>query len=84
MPRRRFAEDYERLREMLAEARAASGLTQAQVARRLGRSQSFVSKYEMGERRIDLIEFLALAEVLGLDAGHAIRTLQPRIRRKLK
>lgn len=84
MPWRRFAEDYERLREMLAEARVTSGLTQAEVARRLGRSQSFVSKYEMGERRIDLIEFLVLAEVVGLDVVRAIRTLQPRIRRKLK
>lgn len=61
---------------MLIDARVAGGLTQAELARRLGRHQSFVSKYERGERRIDVIEFIALAKALNLDPGKVIGRLQ--------
>lgn len=44
--------------------RREKGLTQAQVAARLDRPQSFVSKYESGERRLDLIELRAVADAL--------------------
>ena len=46
-----------RLRELLTEARSNAGLKQLDVAGRLGRPQSFVSKYEGGERRLDVVEF---------------------------
>lgn len=39
-------------------AREAAGVTQGELARRLGKPQSFVSKAEMGERRLDVVEFL--------------------------
>lgn len=39
-------------------AREARGITQQELARRLGKPQSFVSKAEMGERRLDVVEFL--------------------------
>ena len=42
-------------------------MTQAFVADRLGKPQSFVSKYETGERRVDVVEFLRLADVIGFD-----------------
>jgi transcriptional regulator with XRE-family HTH domain len=45
------------------------------VARRLGRPQSFVSKYESGERRLDIVEFLEVAEAIGFDAGELIAAL---------
>lgn len=50
-------------------------MTQAQVANKLRRYQSFVATVESGQRRIDVIEFLAFAEAIGFDAGKAIREL---------
>ncbi|MCR6671278.1 helix-turn-helix domain-containing protein [Devosia ginsengisoli] len=47
--------------------RKAQGLTQADVALRIGRPQSFVAKYEGGERRIDVVEFLTVAKALNAD-----------------
>ena len=55
---------YEKFRKLLIEARQKSGLTQAEVAARLGVSQSFVSKYELGERRLDVIELLRITDIL--------------------
>ena len=48
------------------------GLTQAQVAEVLGRPQYFVAKYEGGERRLDVIEFLDVTEILEIDACELI------------
>ena len=42
-------------------------MTQQAVADRLGKPQSFVAKYENGERRLDVVEFLEIAEVLDVD-----------------
>jgi transcriptional regulator with XRE-family HTH domain len=58
---------YQRFRELLIEARKAADLTQADVAKRLGQPQSFVSKYERGERRLDVIELAQVARALGID-----------------
>ncbi len=81
MPRSVYKREYKRLLEMLIEARRSAGLTQAQVAKRLGRHQSFVSKYERAERRIDVIEFVELARVLNLDLESALQNLhKPRAR----
>jgi transcriptional regulator with XRE-family HTH domain len=57
--------EYRRMLERLREARLAAGLTQAQVAKRLGKPQSFVSKVELGERRLDPIELRRFAELYG-------------------
>lgn len=69
---------HRKLRELLIAARKKAGLTQAEVAERLGRPQSFVAKYEGGERRLDVIEFLAVAGVLGADPGKLIKTIAKR------
>jgi transcriptional regulator with XRE-family HTH domain len=61
--------------EVLVERRRALGLTQAEVARELGEYQSFVARYESGQRRIDVIEFLELAEILKFDAATVVRRL---------
>ncbi len=58
---------YKRFRALLVAERKAHGLTQVQVAERLGKPQSFVTKYELGERRLDVVEFLYLADVIGFD-----------------
>jgi transcriptional regulator with XRE-family HTH domain len=58
---------YDKLQKALIEARHAAGLTQAEVAVRLHKHQSFVSKYEMGERKLDVIELADLCFILQLD-----------------
>jgi len=66
-------------RQMLVDARSAKGLMQAELAERLNKTQSFVSKYERGERRIDFPEFVAIADALELDLLAFIETYRARI-----
>jgi transcriptional regulator with XRE-family HTH domain len=68
------------LLELLLAAREKAGLTQQQLADRLGKPQSFISKYEGGERRIDVIEFIAIADALDMDASRAIRDVRAKYR----
>lgn len=58
---------YAAFRQVMVDARDRQGLTQAELARRLGRPQSFVSKYESGERRLDIVEFLSACSALGIE-----------------
>ncbi|WP_217578778.1 helix-turn-helix transcriptional regulator [Mesorhizobium sp. GbtcB19] len=67
MPRSLRSPRQRRLLKELIAARKSKGLTQSQVAEVLGRPQSFVAKYEGGERRLDVIEFLDVTEVLDID-----------------
>jgi transcriptional regulator with XRE-family HTH domain len=67
---------YTLLRSLLIDARKAKGLSQAALAHELGRLQTFVSKYERGERRLDLVEFLEVTAALGVDPHKVIRKLQ--------
>ena len=60
---------------LLIGARRDAGLTQAEIANRLGRPQSYVSKYENGERRLDVIEFLEVAAAVEKDPIRIIRKL---------
>ena len=62
-----FTERYNRFRLSLIEARKAKNLTQVDLADSLKRPQSFVSKYERGERRLDVVEFFEVARALGID-----------------
>ncbi|MBX3582870.1 MAG: helix-turn-helix transcriptional regulator [Rhizobiaceae bacterium] len=68
------------LRELLIEARKSAGLAQHEVATRMGRPQSFVAKYEGGERRIDVVEFIAIAGALGLDPKQLFGRLLKKVR----
>jgi transcriptional regulator with XRE-family HTH domain len=56
-------------------ARKSAGLTQQEVAKRLKRPQSFVAKYEGGERRIDVVEFLTISRALGADPVRLLKSL---------
>jgi transcriptional regulator with XRE-family HTH domain len=58
--------DQIRLRDLLKTSRIEAGLTQQQLARRLSVPQSFVSKYESGERRLDLIELRSICKAIGM------------------
>ena len=59
---------YVAFRRLMADARERKGLTQAELAARLGKPQSFVSKYEGGERRLDVVEFVLVCSALGVEA----------------
>lgn len=67
--------EHQALRELLIAARRKAGLTQYEVAERLGRPQSFVAKVEGGERRLDVIEFIAVVKALGADPVKLMRKL---------
>jgi len=58
---------YEVFRNLLTEARKGNGLTQVELAKRLGLPQSFVSKYETGERRLDVTEFIEIAKAIEIN-----------------
>jgi transcriptional regulator with XRE-family HTH domain len=58
---------YEVLCEVLVNARNEAGLTQRQLAQKLGRAHTFIAKVELGERRLDVIEFIDLARALRVD-----------------
>ena len=66
----------EELLVLLRGARERADLTQAQVAERLGRPQSFVAKVEGGERRLDVIEFIGLAKALGVRPAEIVKALE--------
>lgn len=76
MPRTLSSALQGRLAELLTREREAAGLTQAQVAARLGRHQPFISTIEAGQRRVDVVEFLELAEAIGFDPCTLIEDLR--------
>lgn len=61
-----YSKEYSLFLEQLRNAREEKGLTQTEVAERLGQTQSFVSKVERGERRIDIVELRTLCIALDL------------------
>jgi len=65
---------YKKFRELLVGVRKAAGLTQAELSQKLSRPQSFVSKYERGERRLDVIEFGEVAKALSVDPAKLLDT----------
>jgi transcriptional regulator with XRE-family HTH domain len=77
-----FSPRYRKLRQLLIQARTKRGLSQMALAERLGRPQTFVSKYERGERRLDLVEFLEIAETLKADAHDILGHVQAVVRRR--
>lgn len=63
---------------MLVKHRKQADITQQQLSRALGRPQSFVSKYERGERRLDVIEFLEVCGHLEADAYTILKAVDPK------
>jgi transcriptional regulator with XRE-family HTH domain len=67
--------EHRALLDLLVQARDNAGLTQQQVAKRLRKPQSFVAKYEGGERRLDVLEFISVARALDADPVKILRAL---------
>lgn len=70
-----YERSYAAFTELLKEERRNAGLTQAALAKKLRRPQSYVSKYERGDRRLDVIEFIEVARVIGFDVHDFLRKL---------
>lgn len=75
MTRSVFLKSYGTLTTCLVDARTAAGVTQWELAARLGRPQSFVSKVESGDRRLDVIEFLQIIKALNVEPEPIIQSL---------
>jgi transcriptional regulator with XRE-family HTH domain len=64
-----------KLRQLLIAAREASGLNQTQLGKAVGRSQSFVSNYERGQRRLDLPDLILVCRVMEVEPTELLRQL---------
>jgi transcriptional regulator with XRE-family HTH domain len=75
MPKSLFTKRYTIFREHLQQARIDAGLTQNELAKKLGWDQTYVSKIERGVRRVDVVELMGICDVLGLDSGEFVKNL---------
>jgi transcriptional regulator with XRE-family HTH domain len=62
--------------ELLVQARKDASITQVELGKRLGQRQTFVSKFELGERRLDVAEFVAVSRAIGADPYEIIRNAE--------
>jgi transcriptional regulator with XRE-family HTH domain len=69
---------YKTLIEALALARRTAGISQTDLAARLGKRQQFVSKYESGERRLDAVELVDICRALNLEVESLLREVATR------
>ena len=70
------AKHYRIFRELLKQKRIEKGISQIELGKRLGIRQTVVSKFELGERRLDLVETLYTCEALGIDTSKFIKELK--------
>lgn len=75
MSRSRRSPRQVRLQELLSSGRVAAGMTQQDLAERLKRPQSFVSKYESGERRVSVVELVEISDAIGVDPRRIVGDL---------
>jgi len=75
MSKAKFSPTYTRLTQLLVERRIMAGLSQIDVAATLGKPQSYVSKIESGERRLDVVEFVEFARALGADPVRMLKAV---------
>lgn len=76
MPKSVHSERHKLVASAIAGQRGSKGLSQAQVARALGRHQPFIANIESGGRRVDLVELLDIAAIIGLDVQALVEALQ--------
>jgi transcriptional regulator with XRE-family HTH domain len=74
-----FTREYRVLLQLLHDARERAGVTQVELAERLGRSQSFVSKCERGETRIDLVQLHEICRILKKPLVDFVRDYEKRL-----
>ena len=77
-----YSKSYDLFLRSLRNARVESGLSQKDVAHRMARTQSFVSKCERGERRIDIIELRSFCDAIGLGLSNFVIALEKELAKK--
>ena len=75
MPRSTFSEPYAEMLRTLVNARRAAGMHQTDLADQLGKPQSFVSKVERGERRLEVIELILVVRAIGVNEVSCLRAV---------
>lgn len=70
-----YSIEYQMVIKALREARVAGHITQEELGKALGRPQSFIAKVENGERRLDIVEFVHLCQLVGIDPVSIINKL---------
>lgn len=79
-----FTVEYSELLRLLKEIRRSTNVTQVELAEKLGQSQSFVSKCERGERRMDVIQLRTVCHVLGTTLPAFVAELEKRLTMRKK
>lgn len=79
MPKTIFGGAHTHLVEVLIAMRQATGLNQTDIGKRVGKSQSFISLIESGQRRVDVLEFIVLTKAMGFDPLEAFEKLLRRL-----
>lgn len=67
---------YQNLIKLLVEARKTKGITQVELGKKIGKRQTFVSKFELCERRLDIIEFVMICKAIGISPNTLLRKLK--------
>ena len=75
-----YTDEYSLLLELLCELRRKSGVTQVELAEKLGQTQSFISKVERGDRRLDIIQLRTICQTLGTTLPEFITAWEKRLR----
>lgn len=73
-----YSNRRDHLLRLLKSIRTEAGLRQVDLAKKLGQPQSFVSKYEVGERRIDVLELEKICDCCGITLAHFVSRLEAR------
>lgn len=71
-----YSEKHKKLCELMIRARKDAGFTQQELADKIKRPQSFIAKYERGERRLDLIELIEISKFIGLNVEDLIEKIK--------
>ncbi|AWE47407.1 helix-turn-helix transcriptional regulator [Salmonella enterica] len=71
-----YSEEYQLVIKSLRAARLDKGMTQAQLAKALGKPQSFIAKVESGERRLDVVEFVRFCRLMNIEPVSILDKLQ--------
>ena len=79
MTKNAYSNNYKELQILLKKIRVDKGLKQSDLANQLGRTQSYVSKYESGELQLDILELRNICSLLGLSLADFVMHLEERI-----
>lgn len=70
-----FTNNYQLLLQLLVATRKKANITQQELAKKLGKNQSYISKYENSERRLDMIEVIAIVKAMGANPNELMNNI---------